>query len=106
MGFLLVCKLLLPFILVSCTYHIITAASGLSLSASFLLVIAFSDVLSVNFLFMVRDQGSWKDIGTSISHFAISNCFILFHLGIVAVASLLTRRVQLPKATKQAHLAM
>lgn len=97
MGALLIIKLLLPFILVSCAYHIIVASSQLDLSASFLLVIAFSDVLSLNFLFLVRDTGSWKDIGTSISHFAISNCFILFHLGIVALSSLLTSRLRLPR---------
>jgi phosphatidylinositol glycan class N len=108
MGALLIIKLLLPFILVSCAYHIIVASSQLDLSASFLLVIAFSDVLSLNFLFLVRDTGSWKDIGTSISHFAISNCFILFHLGIVALSSLLTSRLRLPRlpAPKPDHLSL
>jgi phosphatidylinositol glycan class N len=106
---LLIIKLVLPFVLVSCIYHTIVASSGLDLSASFLLVIAFSDVLSLNFLFLVRDTGSWRDIGTSISHFAISNCFILFHLGVVALSSLLTSRLRLARplsTTKPNHLRL
>jgi phosphatidylinositol glycan class N len=29
------------------------------------------DVMTVRFFWMVRDEGSWLDIGTSISHFCI-----------------------------------
>jgi GPI ethanolamine phosphate transferase 1 len=43
-----------------------------------MIVLAISDVLTLNFFYLVRDEGSWLDIGTSISHFCISNFLMLF----------------------------
>ncbi|CAI5746447.1 unnamed protein product [Peronospora destructor] len=38
----------------------------------FLLVVAMSDVLALHFLFLVKNEGSWKEIGNSISMFGIN----------------------------------
>lgn len=43
-----------------------------------MLVTAFSDVLTMNFFWMVRDEGSWLDIGSSISHFCIASLLCVF----------------------------
>lgn len=43
-----------------------------------MIVLTISDILTLNFFYLVRDEGSWLDIGTSISHFTISNLLILF----------------------------
>jgi len=43
-----------------------------------MIVLTISDIMTLNFFYLVRDEGSWLDIGTSISHFCISNLLILF----------------------------
>ncbi|GMF13586.1 unnamed protein product [Phytophthora lilii] len=89
MGALLVGKILVPFMLVACTFHLILLLPSASLSADkqtqrlpatryFLLVVAMSDVLALHFLFLVKNEGSWKEIGNSISMFGIVNAQIVF----------------------------
>ncbi|EEY63313.1 GPI ethanolamine phosphate transferase, putative [Phytophthora infestans T30-4] len=89
MGALLVGKILIPFMLVASTFHLIlllpSAASAvettkprLPATRYFLLVVAMSDVLALHFLFLVKNEGSWKEIGNSISMFGIVNAQIVF----------------------------
>ncbi|KAE8891532.1 GPI ethanolamine phosphate transferase 1 [Phytophthora fragariae] len=89
MGALLVGKILIPFMLVACTFHLILLLPSASSSADsqkprlpatryFLLVVAMSDVLALHFLFLVKNEGSWKEIGNSISMFGIVNAQIVF----------------------------
>ncbi|OWZ08830.1 GPI ethanolamine phosphate transferase [Phytophthora megakarya] len=89
MGALLVGKILIPFMLVACTFHLIlllpSASSAIDAKKSrlpatryFLLVVAMSDVLALHFLFLVKNEGSWKEIGNSISMFGIVNAQIVF----------------------------
>ena len=47
-----------------------------------MVVMAISDVLTMNFFWMVRDEGSWLDIGTSISHFCIASLLCVFVAGL------------------------
>jgi GPI ethanolamine phosphate transferase 1 len=49
-------------------------------TTNYFLAIALADVMSVHFFFRVTNEGSWLQIGTSISHFALSNANIVFHL--------------------------
>ncbi|POM76155.1 GPI ethanolamine phosphate transferase [Phytophthora palmivora] len=89
MGALLVGKILIPFMVVACTFHLIlllpsaspsadTQKSRLPATRYFLLVVAMSDVLALHFLFLVKNEGSWKEIGNSISMFGIVNAQIVF----------------------------
>ncbi|KAG2921271.1 hypothetical protein PC115_g9579 [Phytophthora cactorum] len=89
MGALLVGKILIPFMVVACTLHLILLLPSASSSADakkprlpatryFLLVVAMSDVLALHFLFLVKNEGSWKEIGNSISMFGIVNAQIVF----------------------------
>lgn len=47
-----------------------------------MLVMSFSDVLTMNFFWLVRDEGSWLGIGTSISHFVIASLLCVFVAGL------------------------
>ncbi|KAI4094661.1 MAG: hypothetical protein LQ344_002132 [Seirophora lacunosa] len=77
-GALLLLKLLVPFALISANLGILNRRLGVAPSALFMLVMAVSDVLTLNFFWMVRDEGSWLDIGTSISHFCICGVLGVF----------------------------
>ena len=49
---------------------------------------AISDVMTMNFFWVVRDEGSWLDIGTSISHFVIASLLCVFVAGLEFVSEL------------------
>lgn len=78
MGSLLLFKIMIPFLTLASAVTVITRQLKLPTFAIFLLALCISDVLTLNFFFMVRDEGSWLDIGQSISHFAISNLLLVF----------------------------
>ncbi|KAI4166416.1 MAG: hypothetical protein LQ343_008072 [Gyalolechia ehrenbergii] len=81
-GALLLIKLLIPFALISANLGILNRRLGVAPSSLFMVVMAISDVLTLNFFWMVRDEGSWLDIGTSISHFCISSLLGVFVAGL------------------------
>lgn len=59
-----------------------------------MLVMAISDVLTMNFFWLVRDEGSWLDIGTSISHFFIANLLCVFVAGLEFVSEVFVSGVE------------
>ncbi|EGD89385.1 hypothetical protein H112_03005 [Trichophyton rubrum D6] len=77
-GALLILKILVPFALLSATFGILNRRLHVAPSALFMIVMCISDVMTMNFFFMVRDEGSWLDIGTTISHFCISSALCIF----------------------------
>jgi GPI ethanolamine phosphate transferase 1 len=81
-GALLIFKLMVPFAVISANLGILNLRLGLEPSALFMVVMAISDVLTLNFFWMVRDEGSWLDIGTSISHFFIGSLLNIFVAGL------------------------
>ncbi len=85
-GALLVVKLLVPFVFVSANLGILNRRIGVAPSALFMFVMAFGDVMTLNFFYMVRDEGSWLDIGTTISHFCIASGLCIFVAGLESVS--------------------
>lgn len=59
-----------------------------------MIVIAISDVMTLNFFYMVRDEGSWLDIGTSISHFCIASGLCVFVAGLESVSEMFVSGVE------------
>lgn len=53
-----------------------------------------------NFFFLVRDYGSWLDIGTSISHYVIVMCMIIFLMLLFVLSHALTTVSVLPRTMK------
>ncbi|CCX16400.1 Phosphatidylinositolglycan class N-domain-containing protein [Pyronema domesticum] len=78
MGALLLLKLMIPFALISANMVVLNHRAGLGSGAVFMVVTALCDVLTLNFFWLVRDEGSWLEIGTGISHFCIGGALGLF----------------------------
>ena len=79
---LLILKILIPFAIISANLGILNRRLGVAPSALFMIVMAISDIMTLNFFYMVRDEGSWLDIGTTISHYCISSFLCVFVAGL------------------------
>ncbi|XP_046690011.1 GPI ethanolamine phosphate transferase 1 isoform X2 [Silurus meridionalis] len=78
MGGLLMWKVLIPFIIVMCTFESVQVSTRLSSRSLFLIVLVISDLMALHFFFLVKNYGSWLDIGTSISHYVIVMSMTIF----------------------------
>ncbi|KNC99152.1 hypothetical protein, variant [Spizellomyces punctatus DAOM BR117] len=96
MGALLILKILIPFFLLSSVFAVLGRALRLPPFSLFLLVLSTTDVMTLNFFFLVRDSGSWLEIGTTISHFVIASAFIVFQIILFVVSYGLVGTVLVP----------
>ncbi|XP_062297378.1 GPI ethanolamine phosphate transferase 1 [Scomber scombrus] len=92
MGGLMMWKVIIPFIIVMCTFETIQVATQLSSRSLFLIVLVISDLMALHFFFLVQDYGSWLDIGTSISHYVIVMSMTIFLMLLSVVTHILTSR--------------
>ncbi|XP_053401578.1 GPI ethanolamine phosphate transferase 1-like [Mercenaria mercenaria] len=90
MGALLLFKVVVPFVLVTCTLQAIHTITRVPIQGLLMIILLMSDCMAVHFFFLVRDYGSWLDIGTSISHYIIVMCMIIFTMLLYGVSHLLT----------------
>lgn len=93
-GALLILKLLIPFSLISANLGILNRRLGVAPSALFMIVMAVSDILTLHFFWVVKDEGSWLEIGSTISHFAIASLLGVFVTGLEGVSALLIAGVR------------
>lgn len=93
-GLLLILKLMIPFAVISANLGILNRRLGVAPSSLFMMVMAISDVLTMNFFWLVRDEGSWLDIGTSISHFVIASLLCVFVAGLEFVSEIFVSGVE------------
>jgi phosphatidylinositol glycan class N len=93
-GALLMLKLIMPFAVISANLGILNRRLGVAPSSLFMFVMAISDVLTMNFFWLVRDEGSWLDIGTSISHFCIASLLCVFVAGLEFVSEVFVSGVE------------
>ncbi|KAI9839189.1 MAG: Glycosyl phosphatidyl inositol anchor synthesis [Sarea resinae] len=94
-GALLLLKLLVPFALISANLGVLCRRLHVAPSSLFMGVTAISDVLTLNFFWMVRDEGSWLDIGSSISRFVIVGVLCVFVAGLEAVGGIFVAGVEM-----------
>ncbi|KAJ1799255.1 Glycosyl phosphatidyl inositol anchor synthesis [Coemansia sp. RSA 2399] len=99
MSALLLFKIFIPFFLVSAVFGVLSRSLELPPFSLFLFVLSTTDVMTVNFFFLVRDDGSWLDIGMSISHFCISGLFVLFTIVLFVLSHALVGRVLIPDSS-------
>ncbi|GFO46739.1 GPI ethanolamine phosphate transferase 1-like [Plakobranchus ocellatus] len=90
MGTLMLLKNILPFLVVTCALRAVHVCTQTPMRALFLLVLVMSDVMGLHFFFLVRDHGSWLEIGTTISHYVIVMAMIIFLLLLTGVSHVLT----------------
>ncbi|KAH8309202.1 hypothetical protein KR059_006857 [Drosophila kikkawai] len=88
MGLVLL-KLLLPVVLVMAVVYAHSEFVRQHEEQIYICLLLICDVMGLNFLFLVRNQGSWLDIGSSISHFVIMEVTTLVVLVFAQVAKLL-----------------
>jgi len=84
-GALLILKLMIPFALISANLGILNRRLG---------VIAISDFLTLHFFWVVKDEGSWLEIGSTISHFFIASLLCMFVAGLEGVSELFIAGVE------------
>ncbi|XP_021509676.1 GPI ethanolamine phosphate transferase 1 isoform X2 [Meriones unguiculatus] len=92
MGALMMWKILIPFVLVMCAFEAVQITTQLSSKGLFLIVLVISDIMALHFFFLVKDSGSWLDIGTSISHYVIVMSMTIFLVFLNHLAQLLTTK--------------
>ncbi|XP_004422654.1 PREDICTED: GPI ethanolamine phosphate transferase 1 isoform X1 [Ceratotherium simum simum] len=92
MGALMMWKILIPFVLVMCAFEAVQLTTRLSSKSLFLMVLVISDIMALHFFFLVRDYGSWLDIGTSISHYVIVMSMTMVLVFLNGLAQLLTTK--------------
>ncbi|XP_063087589.1 GPI ethanolamine phosphate transferase 1 isoform X3 [Cavia porcellus] len=111
MGALMMWKILIPFVLVMCAFEAVQLTTQLSSKSLFLIVLVLSDIMALQFFFLIKDCGSWLDIGTryhllgislsislcmslqrSISHYVIVMSMAIFLVFLNGLAQLLTTK--------------
>ncbi|XP_048376731.2 GPI ethanolamine phosphate transferase 1 isoform X3 [Stegostoma tigrinum] len=102
MGALMMWKILIPFVIVMCAFESIQVSTHLSSNSLFLIVLVISDIMALHFFFLVKDYGSWLDIGTSISHYVIVMSMTIFLMFLSRLAkTLTTQRIGFHEKIKQ-----
>ncbi|KAF4982912.1 hypothetical protein FZEAL_1540 [Fusarium zealandicum] len=87
-GALLTLKLMIPFVLISANLGVLNKRLGVAPSALFMVVLAGSDILTLYFFWVVKDEGSWLEIGSTISHFAIASFLCVFVAALEVVSAM------------------
>ncbi|EFP12031.1 hypothetical protein CRE_30090 [Caenorhabditis remanei] len=87
MAILLVLKLLIPILLVSSAFASIVRFDRESIQRLCCFSLIFTDFMSMCFFHQLRDDGSWLDIGMSISQFIVSMCISLALLILLSISS-------------------
>lgn len=86
-GALLIFKIMVPFALISANLGVLNVRLRVAPSALFMVVFAVCDILTLYFFWVVKDEGSWLEIGSTISHFAIASLFCVFVAALEAVSA-------------------
>ncbi|TKX26545.1 GPI ethanolamine phosphate transferase [Elsinoe australis] len=93
-GALLILKIIAPFVLVSANLGVLTKRLRLRGGALYTIVTGIGDWLTLRFFWAVRDEGSWLEIGESISVFVIASCLCIFVAGLEMVSEVLVGGIE------------
>ncbi|SCN95791.1 probable protein MCD4, required for GPI anchor synthesis [Fusarium fujikuroi] len=93
-GALLILKIIIPFFLISANLGVLNKRLGVAPSALFMVVLTVSDVLTLYFFWVVKDEGSWLEIGSTITHFAIASFLCVFVAALELVSAAFIAGIQ------------
>ncbi|KAL7627618.1 Glycosyl phosphatidyl inositol anchor synthesis [Parahypoxylon ruwenzoriense] len=101
-GALLILKIMVPFALISANLGILNKRIGVAPSALFMVAMALSDILTLHFFWVVKDEGSWLEIGSTISHFAIASLLCVFVAALEGVSALFIAGIEVDSSHEPA----
>ncbi|XP_018577322.1 GPI ethanolamine phosphate transferase 1 isoform X1 [Anoplophora glabripennis] len=87
---LILLKLMVPFIFTCCIFRAINSVGKENVLNTFCIILIFSDLMVLQFLYLITNEGSWLEIGTSLSHFIIMEAFVTILLLLYGLAHVLT----------------
>jgi phosphatidylinositol glycan class N len=92
---------MIPFALISANLGILNKRIGVAPSALFMLAMSLSDILTLYFFWVVKDEGSWLEIGSTISHFAIASLLCVFVAALEGVSAVFVAGVEVEGSHRQ-----
>ncbi|KAG6017731.1 Glycosyl phosphatidyl inositol anchor synthesis [Claviceps lovelessii] len=104
-GALLILKIMIPFALISANLGVLNKKLGVAPSALFMLVMAITDILTLYFFWIVKDEGSWLEIGSTISHFAIASLLCVFVAALEAVSAMFISGIEVDNGQQNTAMA-
>jgi len=90
MGALLMLKVLIPMITVAVAFLAALKSQRVPAFESYLLFLIMSDAMAVRFFFQITTVGSWLDIGSSVSRYALMGTQVVTILPFLALADVFT----------------
>jgi GPI ethanolamine phosphate transferase 1 len=99
---ILILKLMIPFALISANLGILNKRLGVAPSALLMVVMSISDILTLYFFWVVKDEGSWLEIGSTITHFVIASFLCIFVSAFEGVSAMFIAGVEVNSPVVQA----
>ncbi|QRW26287.1 phosphatidylinositol glycan, class N protein [Rhizoctonia solani] len=91
MASLLIFKIVAPYVILSTMFATLNKRVALPSFALFKVALGLTDVMSLTFFYLVRDTGSWLEIGQSISFYIITSLLLAWSAGICAAGDWLMK---------------